>query len=134
MVIFRAIYASWPRRIQFAAFAGLTSLSILAGNSKCLRAEWFSLKKGPARAETAEPRANEGFDKAIRTLLKEANRLENKGELDQAIILADRAAKIAEESSSLVKVSSDISSSAISEYANSLRKKKQQVELGLRQR
>ena len=126
MVIFRAINAAWPRRMQFVAFAGLTSVSILAGS---LRAEWFAFKKNPAPVESLEPRANEGFDRAIRNLLTEANRLEKKGELNQAIILTDRAAKIAEESSNLVKIAPDISPSVISEYAKTLRSKKQQIEL-----
>ena len=132
MVIFRANNASWSRRMQFSAFAGLVSISILAGGSQGLRADWFSFKKNPPPADALEPQTNEGFDRAIRNLLKEANRLEKKGELDQAIILADRAAKISEESSSLVKISSDISAPVLSEYANSLRKKKHQIELELK--
>jgi hypothetical protein len=132
MVILRAINASWPRRIQFAALAGLASVSILAGESKDLRAEWFGVKKNRPPVESVEARTNEGFDKAIRNLLKEANRLEKKGELDQAIILSDRAAKIAEESSSLVKISPDLSASAISNYSKELRLKKKKVELSLK--
>ncbi|MEI8021785.1 MAG: hypothetical protein WCH39_26480 [Schlesneria sp.] len=132
MVIFRAINASWPRRMQFAALAGLASVSILAGGMKSLRAEWFASKKATVSAEPNEPRANDGFDKAIRNLLKEANRHEKKGELVQAINLAERAAKIAEESSSLVKIPPDISSSAISDYVKELRIKKQTAELSLK--
>ena len=132
MVIFRAINASWPRRIQFAAFAVLATASILAGVPKGVRAEWFAFKKIPVPVETLEPKPNEGFDKAIRNLLKEAQRHEKKGELDQAINLAERAAKISDESSSLVRVAPDISSSAISDYAKELRIKKQQVELSLK--
>ena len=132
MVIFRAINASWPRRMQFAALAGLASVSILAGGMKSLRAEWFASKKAAVSAEPNEPRTNEGFDKAIRNLLKEANRHEKKGDLVQAINLAERAAKIAQESSSLVKIPPDISSSAISDYAKELRLKKQKAELSLK--
>ena len=129
MVTFRAINASWPRRVQFAAFAGLASVSILAAGPKGLRAEWFAFKKIPIPVESLEPQPNDGFDKAIRNILKEAKRLEKKGQFDQAIILAERAAKISEESSSLVKMAPDISSSAIAGYATELRLKKQQVEL-----
>ncbi len=132
MVIFRAINASWPRRMQFAALAGLASVSILAGGMKSLRAEWFAIKKTTVAAEPNEPRTNDGFDKAIRNLLKEANRHEKKGELSQAIILAERAAKIAEESSSLVKIPPDISPSAISDYVKELRLRKQKAELSLK--
>ena len=129
MLIFRAINASWPRRIQFAAFAVLASAPLLLLQPNNLWAEWFAFKKIPAPTEPAEPQKNEGFDKAIRNLLKEANRLENKGELDQAIHLVERAAKISEESSSLVKISPDLSSSTISAYAKELRAKKEKIEL-----
>ena len=132
MLIFRAINASWPRRIQFAAFAVLVSAPVLGLQTSNLRAEWFAFKKVPAPTEAVEAQRNEGFDKAIRNLLKEANRLENKGELDQAIHLVERAAKISEESSSLVKISPDLSSSTISAYATELRAKKEKIELSKR--
>ena len=127
MVAFRANSVWWTRRMRCAAVVGLTSISLLSGDTSHVFAEWFARPKVPKLVEPTEPQSNTGFDTAIRKLLKEAKAAENKGEIDRALILAERAAKISESSSSLVKSAQDVSPAATAAYARVLRYKRSEL-------
>ncbi len=98
----------------------------------------FSMDHNPARAASTliplgrrneDPpkiRVNKGFSVAIRKLLAEAKIEEESGNIDRAIVLADRAKKLSESSSTIVKPSPEVSPEATSRYANDLRLKKRE--------
>jgi hypothetical protein len=117
----------WVRRFRCAVIAGVASASLLAGDANDARAEWFALPKLYKPADHAEQKSNKGFTGAIRKLLKEAKTQEDQGNLDRAITLADRANKVAESTSSVVKPAADVSPEATAKYASELRLKKAEL-------
>ena len=123
MVEFPAKNPWWTRRFRCAAFAGLTCVSLFGPYANPVSADLFPHPKIPKPVENEEPQKNSGFDNAIRKLLKEAKSAEKKGELDRALILAERAAKISEASTGLVTPADDVSPAAMTRYAKELRMK-----------
>lgn len=126
MVVFD-VNSVWSRRIRRAAVVAVASVSLLGSELQHAFAEKPSRAKVPKIAESAEPRSNNSFDEAIRKLLKEAKTAESKGEIDRAVFLAERAAKISESSSELVKTSKDVSPAATASYARVLRQKRSEL-------
>ena len=120
MVEHHSSYLLWARRLRCGAIAGLTSISLIAGESMDVRADWpLSKRKKPV--ESAEAKQANDFNNAIRKLMAEAKSHADKGELDRAIHLADRAAKISESSANLVRCAPDVSPAATANYVSELR-------------
>lgn len=126
MVVFD-VNSAWNRAVRRATVVAMTSVSLLASECQYAFAEKPSRSKVPKIAESAEPKSSSSFDDAIRKLLKEAKTAETKGEIDRAVFLAERAAKISESSSELVKSSKDVSPAATASYARILRQKRAEL-------
>ena len=130
MVRFRAKSKTNPwcgRPLWYAAIIGMTSVSLIGGGSGSVQAELFPRPKIPKPVDPVEPQANSSFDNAVRKLLKEAKLAESKGEIERALILAERAAKISESSAGLVKSAQDVSPEVTARYARELRSKRTEL-------
>ena len=130
MVRFRAKSKTNPwcgRPLWYAAIIGMTSVSLIGGGSGSVQAELFPRPKIPKPVDPVEPQANSSFDNAVRKLLKEAKLAESKGEIERALILAERAAKISESSAGLVKSAQDVSPEVTARYAQELRSKRTEL-------
>ena len=120
MVEHHSSYLLWARRLRCGAIAGLTSISLIAGESMDVRADWpLSKRKKPV--ESAEAKQANDFNNAVRKLMAEAKSHADKGELDRAIYLAERAAKISESSANLVRCAPDVSPAATANFVSELR-------------
>ncbi|WP_373652218.1 hypothetical protein [Schlesneria sp. DSM 10557] len=120
MVEHHSKYVLWARRLRCGAIAGLTSISLVAAESMDLRADW-PLSSRKKTVETAETRQARDFNNAIRKLLAEAKAHADRGEIDRAIYMADRAASISESSAKLVQCAPDVSPTATANYVSELR-------------
>jgi len=120
------IDSSLTCRFRCAVVLGLTSISRIASEGNTAHGAWwpFSSRKP---ADDAGPKANTGYNAPIRKLMKEAKAEEEKGDLDRAIALADRAARVSESTSKIVKPAPDVSPEATLKYANELRLKKTEL-------
>ncbi len=102
-----------PRNWRVITVASLTTFGLAYGAGQSAKGEWWSLSKAkPDRAkavvEKAAPTEN-GFSSTIQRLMTDARLYADKGELDKAVQLAERAAKISEASSQLLGPVSDSS-------------------------
>ena len=124
MIHFRAKSVWWSHQIRYTAVAGLTAASLLACHPSPGFAEWFSRPAGRIAPQSRPAQAKNRFDEAIRTLLVESQSAEERGELERACFLAERAAKISETASKAVSSAEDVSPAATAKYVRELRQRK----------
>ena len=114
-----------PRNWRVITVASLTTLSLAYGAGQPVRGEWWSLPKAKSEATkvpATKPVATEnGFASTIHRLMSDARLYADKGDLDKAVQLAERAAKISEASSQLLGPASDCSPNQTAQFADDLR-------------
>jgi len=120
---FRAKSVWWSHQIRSTAVAGLTAATLMACHPSPGLAEWFSRPAARTTPQSRQSQAKNRFDEAIRTLLVESQAAEERGELERACFLAERAAKISETSSKAVSFAEDVSPAATAKYARELRQR-----------
>ena len=120
-----------PRNWRVITVASLTSLGLACGAGQSVQGEWWSLPKAKpetTKAAPAKPVPTEnGFSPTIHRLMSDARQYAEKGELDKAVQLAERAAKISEASSQLLGPASDCSPEKTAQFANELRARRDAV-------
>ena len=126
MIHFRAKSVWWSNQIRSTAVAGLTA-ALLACHPSPGLAEWFSRPAARTTPQSRQSQAKNRFDEAIRTLLVESQAAEERGELERACFLAERAAKISETSSKAVSFAEDVSPAATAKYARELRQRQSKL-------
>ena len=122
---------SLPRNWRVITVASLTTLGLAYGVGQSALGEWWSLPKAKPEAATVpapKPATTEnGFSSTIHRLMSDARLYADKGDLDKAIQLAERAAKISEASSQLIGPASDCSPEKTAQFANDLRARRDAV-------
>lgn len=111
-------------RFHWALAVGMTSFVAILADGSHADAAWLPFPRSRKAAEDAAPKSNSGFNASIRRLLTDAKAQEEQGNLDKAIALADRAARMSESTSAFVKPAPDVSPTATARYARDLRLKK----------
>ena len=127
MIHFRAKSVWWSHQIRVTAVAGMMAASLLACHPSPGFAEWFSRPRARIAPQSRPVQAKNRFDEAIRTLLVESQSAEERGELERACFLAERAAKISETASKAVSSAEDVSPAATAKYVRELRERKAQL-------
>ncbi len=122
---------SLPRNWRVITVASLTTIGLAYGAGQSVRGEWWPRPKAKPAAATAPATtpastAN-GFSSTIHRLMSDARVYADKGELDKAVQLADRAAKISEASSQLLGPSTAYSPEQTAQFANDLRARRDAV-------
>lgn len=112
------------RQMRCAWLVGLTSILVIEAAQRDANAGWFSLPTRVKSKEDAVPKSTTGFSESIRKLVKEAKAQEELGNFDRAMVLAQRANKLSEDSSTVVKPASDVSPAATRKYLNELQQRK----------
>ena len=122
---------SLPRNWRVITVASLTTLGLAYGAGQPAQGEWWSLPKAQpetAKVPAAKPVTTEnGFSATIHRLMSDARLYADKGELDKAVQLAERAAKISEASSQLLGPASDCSPEKTALFVNELRTRRDAV-------
>ena len=120
-----------PRNWRVITVASLTMLGLASGADQTALGNWWSLPKAkpPAtKATVAQPASTKnGFSSTIHRLMSDARLYAEKGELDKAVQLADRAAKISDASSQLLGPASEYSPEKTARFANELRARRDAV-------
>ena len=120
-----------PRNWRVITVASLTTLGLAYGAGQPALGEWWSLSKAKPEAAkvpaTKPVTAENGFSSTIHRLMSDARLYADKGDLDKAVQLAERAAKISEASSQLLGPASDCSPEQTTEFANDLRARRAAV-------
>ncbi len=145
-----------PRNWRLISAAGVTAFGLACGVGHPALGEWWSLPrmkssvndtapKSPRAAmtgaksaslKTATARSNgaaaaatadNGFSATIRRLQADAQQQAEKGDLDRAVQLAERAAKISEASSQLNGSLADCSPEQTAQFANDLRSRRDAI-------
>ena len=120
-----------PRNWRVITVASLTTLGLAYGAGQPVRGEWWSLPKAKSEATkvpATKPVATEnGFASTIHRLMSDARLYADKGDLDKAVQLAERAAKISEASSQLLGPASDCSPEQTAQFADDLRARRDAV-------
>jgi hypothetical protein len=124
VIHFRAKSVWWSHQIRYTAVAGLTAASLLACHPSPGFAEWFSRPAARIAPQSRPAQAKNRFDEAIRTLLVESQSAEERGELERACFLAERAAKISQTASKAVSSAEDVSPAATAKYVRELHQRK----------
>lgn len=120
----RAVNRSSSCYFRWAAVLAVASSCLFATAENEADAAWWPFPSKRKSADDAGPKSNSGFNGTIRKLMKDAKAEEEQGNLDKAIALADRAAKVSEASSNFTKTAPDVSPSTTARYAHDLRLKK----------
>ena len=111
--------------LGYALVFGMTSLLIVEGELNDARGAWFSFPMiGRKVKDDPFPKSPPGISTTIRNLMQEAKSLEEQGNLDRAIVLADCAARLSEKSPGTSNSPDDISPAATARFARQLRQKK----------
>ena len=120
-----------PRNWRVVTVASLTTLGLAYQAGQPARGDWWSLPKAKpdaTKAAAAKPASPEnGFSSTIHRLMSDARLYADKGELDKAVQLAERAAKISEASSQLLGPASDCSPEKTAQFVNELRTQRDAV-------
>ncbi|MBC8116789.1 MAG: hypothetical protein H7062_20530, partial [Candidatus Saccharimonas sp.] len=120
-----------PRNWRVITVASLTTLGLAYGAGQPALGDWWSLPKAKpeaAKAVVAKSASPEnGFSSTIQRLMADARLYADKGELDKAVQLAERAAKISEASSQLLGPASDYSPEKTARFANEVRARRDAV-------
>lgn len=116
--------AATTSRTRFATLLCLAACMAVNGNGTNAHAGWWAIPKSQKSAEATPEKSDGSFSNSIRKLLKEAKAQEEQGNLDRAIALADRAAKVSEATARFSKSAADVSPSTTAKYAHDLRLKK----------
>jgi len=122
---------SLPRNWRVITVASLTTLGLAYGAGQPVQGEWWSLTKAKSEATkvpVTKPATTEnGFSSTIHRLMSDARLYADKGDLDKAVQLAERAAKISEASSQLLGPASDCSPEQTAQFATDLRARRDAV-------
>lgn len=119
-----------PRNWRILTVAGVTSIGLACGATDTVMGDWWPLSKSksePPKAAAAPAATENGFASTIRRLMADAKKYAEKGELDKAVQLAERAAKISEASEQLLGPSSDCSPEETAKLAKQLRSQRDGV-------
>lgn len=119
------------RHWRVITVAGLATLGLAYGAGQPLQGEWWPLTKAKPEATkaaaTKPAHIENGFSSTIQRLMSDARLHADKGELDKAVQLAERAAKISDASAQLLGPSSDYSPEKTAQFANELRARRDAV-------
>ena len=131
-----------PRNWRLISAAGLTAFGLACGVGHPAMGDWWSLPRIKSSSNTAPPKSagpkataarsretrpsatDNGFSATIRRLQADARHQAEQGDLDRAVQLADRAAKISEASSQLNGSANDCSPDQTAQFANDLRSRR----------
>ncbi len=134
-----------PRNWRLISAAGLTAFGLACGVGHPAMGDWWALPKvrsssnaaapksagskaTAARSRETKPSATEnGFSATIRRLQADAQHQAEQGDLDRAVQLAERAAKISEASSQLNGSAKDCSPEQTALFANDLRSRRDAI-------
>lgn len=111
-------------RFQIAVLLGVGAFVAIAAEWNDLDAAWLSFPLGRRSSDEGTPKSKSSFNATIRKLMKDAKAAEEKGDLDQAIALADQATNVSESTSKFFKTAPELSPAVTSRYARDLRLKK----------
>ena len=138
-------YAVVPRNWRLISAAGLTAFGLACGVGHPAMGDWWSLPRIKSSSNTAAPKSagskataarsletrpsatDNGFSATIRRLQADARHQAEQGDLDRAVQLAERAAKISEAASQLNGSAKDCSPEQTALFANDLRSRRDAV-------
>ncbi len=129
--MYHRVLVGLPRNWRVITVASLTTLGLVYESGHSARGDGWWLSK--AKPEVTKPAAvqgtstGNGFSATIQRLMTDARLYADKGELDKAVQLAERAAKISEASSSLLGPASDYSPERTARFASELRARRDSV-------
>ena len=131
-----------PRNWRLISAVGLTAFGLACGVSHPARGDWWSLPRIKSSSNAAAPKSagsrataarsretrpsatDNGFSATIRRLQADARHQAEQGDLDRAVQLAERAAKISDASSQLNGSAPDCSPEQTARFANDLRSRR----------
>lgn len=131
-----------PRNWRLISAVGLTAFGLACGVSYPARGDWWSLPRIKSSSNAAAPKSagsrataarsretrpsatDNGFSATIRRLQADARHQAEQGDLDRAVQLAERAAKISDASSQLNGLAPDCSPEQTARFANDLRSRR----------
>ena len=111
-------------RGDFAALLFTVAMVANLSEGTIAQAAWPTFPLGRSRQIEESPKSNAAFPPIIRKLLSEAKKQEDLGNLDRAILLADRAVLAAQSSTKTGNPLPESSNEFLAHYANDLRQKK----------
>ncbi len=131
-----------PRNWRLISAVGLTAFGLACGVSYPARGDWWSLPRIKSSSNAAAPKSagsrataarsretrpsatDNGFSTTIRRLQADARHQAEQGDLDRAVQLAERAAKISDASSQLNGSAPDCSPEQTARFTNDLRSRR----------
>ncbi len=134
-----------PRNWRLISAASLTAFGLACGVGHPALGDWWSLPRVKSSSNAAAPKpagskataarsretrpstTDNGFSATIRRLQADAQHQAEQGDLDRAVQLAERAAKISEASSQLNGPAADCSPEQTARFANDLRSRRDAI-------